>query len=233
MKNSFMVESLTKKIGGEIIISNNPGKALKKWRELMKIPQKDLADYLGISSSVISDYESGRRKSPGIKMIQKIINAMIELEMQRGGKIINQFLRESGSIVNVILDIREFIEPISIEKILKVTNSKLIIGNKSRKIYGYTIIDSLKAIVNYPPSELVKLYGTTTERVMIFTKVSSGRSPMVAIKVAGLKPPLVILHGTNKVDELAKKIAEVEGITLAVSHELNVESLILKLRKLI
>jgi predicted transcriptional regulator len=38
-----------------------------------KISQTELADHLKLSPSVISDYESGRRKSPGIQTIKKII----------------------------------------------------------------------------------------------------------------------------------------------------------------
>ena len=40
--------------------------------------------------------------------------------------------------------------------------------------------------------DLVKAYGMTTDRALIFTNVSSGRSPMVAIKVTNLKPSLVV-----------------------------------------
>ena len=230
-EGDLIKEMLAKKIAGEIVVAKDPGKVLRKWRELMKIPQKELAEKIGITSSVISDYESGRRKSPGVKIIRKIIEGMIDLEIENGGKILKQFSTETGSIVNVILDMKEFIEPIKVKNFCKLTNSTLIVGSKERDIYGYTIIDSLKAIVNFPPPELVKLYGSTTERALIFTKVSTGRSPMVAIKVTGLKPALVILHGIENPDELAKRIAEIENIPLAICKEKNIDNVISNLRK--
>lgn len=233
LENRFLKEMLAQKIAGEVVTSPEPGKTLRKWRELMKIPQKELAERLGMSSSVISDYESGRRKSPGIQIVRKIINAMIDLEIEHGGKILNQFSIETGSIINVILDIREFVEPMNVDKFCKIINGELVYGQKSRKLYGYTIIDSLKAIINFPPFELVKIYGSTTERALIFTQVSSGRSPMIAIKVTDLKPALVVLHGTNKVDQLALKISEIENVPLAICKERDINKVIESLRNLI
>ena len=55
---------LAEKMAGEITLSDSPGKALKQWRESFQIPPGILAEELGVSPSVISDYESGRRKSP-------------------------------------------------------------------------------------------------------------------------------------------------------------------------
>lgn len=57
-------EALAKRIAGEITLSSDPGKTMRKWREIFGISQTELADYLGVSSSVISDYEGGRRKVP-------------------------------------------------------------------------------------------------------------------------------------------------------------------------
>ncbi|MHA2315052.1 MAG: helix-turn-helix domain-containing protein [Candidatus Hermodarchaeia archaeon] len=44
---------------------------MRKWREQFGVAQHDLAKQLGISPSVISDYESGRRKSPRVDTIRK------------------------------------------------------------------------------------------------------------------------------------------------------------------
>ena len=51
---------------------------------------------------------------------------------------------------------------------------------------------------------------------MVFTKVSTGKSPMVAIRVTTLKPAAVVLHGISakNVDPMAKKMAEVDRIPL-------------------
>ena len=81
------MDSLRQQIAGEITLAKNPGFAIKKWREIFGITQTELAEYLGITPSTISDYESNRRKSPGIGVIQRFINALIELDKRKGGNI--------------------------------------------------------------------------------------------------------------------------------------------------
>lgn len=119
----------------------------------------------------------------------------------------------------------------SIKKVAKAVDGEIILNFGEKDIYGYTIIDSLKAIVEFSPMELVKLYGLTTERALIFTGVSTGRSPMVAIKVTNLRPGLVVMHGTNRVDEIAKRIANAEQIPLILSKAKSVKELMNSLRK--
>ncbi len=50
-------EKLAKDIIGEIVLSENPERILKKWRNIFDFSQKKVAGHLGITSSVISDYE--------------------------------------------------------------------------------------------------------------------------------------------------------------------------------
>jgi len=85
-----------------------------------------------------------------------------------------------------------------------------------KPLYGFTVVDSKKAILELSSHEFQKLYGWSTERAMIFTKVSTGKSPMVAIRVTNLKPAAVVLHGLSirEVDPMAKKMAEVDRIPL-------------------
>ncbi|MEM1949597.1 MAG: helix-turn-helix domain-containing protein, partial [Candidatus Caldarchaeum sp.] len=64
-------------IAGEVIFSPRPGDALKKWRLLFEESQKNLAKAMGVASSVLSDYEKNRRKSPGTEFIRKYVNALI------------------------------------------------------------------------------------------------------------------------------------------------------------
>ena len=212
---------LAKDIVGEIVLSDSSEKVIRKWRTIFKISQKKLASQLGITSSVISDYESGRRKSPGIKMIKKYVEALLEIDAAKGGTVIRSFVRttQTQPLSNAILDIKEFGSGISLTEFLKKIDADLVTKNAShdREIYGYTIIDSLKAITELSFSELVKLYGMTTQRALIFTKVGSGKTPMVAIKLTNLHPALVIFHGPETVDDVAKRIAEAENIPLAIS----------------
>jgi putative transcriptional regulator len=215
-------KSLAKDIVGEIVLSDNSEKVIRKWRTIFKISQKRLASELGITSSVISDYESGRRKSPGIKMIKKYVEALIEIDAAKGGNVIRSFAKSSAEqpLSSAIIDIKEFGSGISLAEFCRKIDAELVTKNVSadREIYGYTIVDSLKAITELSFSELVKLYGMTTQRALIFTKVGSGKTPMVAIKLTNLHPALVIFHGPETVDDVAKRIAEVENIPLAVSR---------------
>ena len=131
---------------------------------------------------------------------------------------------------DVVLDLKEFQKPISIKKFCRFINAKIIVESEKDKIYGYTVIDSLKAIIELPPLEMVKLYGLTTERVLIFTDVTRGRSPMVAIKVTNLRPALVLYHGKiEKIDDLAIRIAQIEGISLGIIKNKPIEDILKKL----
>ncbi len=216
---SFAKKSLAKDIIGEIVLSENPESVLKKWRNIFKISQKELANELGVTSSVVSDYESGRRKSPGIKIIKKYVESFMNIDTRKGGHTIRSFAKNKNSqpLSNAILDIKEFDRGINAVDFCKHLNAFPITDTDfNRTIYGYTVIDSLKAITELSFNELIKLYGITTQRALIFTKVSTGKTPMVAIKLTNLHPALVVIHGLEVVDDVAKRIAEVENIPLAV-----------------
>jgi len=79
--------------------------------------------------------------------------------------------------------------------------------------------------------DFLNLYGWTTERALIFTEVSGGRSPMVAIRVSNIKPRVVIFNGVSELDKLAVKLAELEGISLIVT-ELSTDELLKRLKEM-
>lgn len=56
---------------------------------------------------------------------------------------------------------------------------------------------------------------------------------MIAVRVQGLKPAMVVLHGVKRLDELAVKIAEKERVPLVVSKAENETELITGLRRLV
>ena len=212
---------LAEKMAGEITLSDNPGDTLKKWRAAFEIPQSDLAFFLKVSPSVISDYESGRRKSPGIFIVSKIVEAILEMDTARGGAKIRSYegMLRGGFSADAIYDIHEYLSPMSIEELIKLVNGEVVYSPPSEQIkplYGYTIVDSLRAILELSYNEFQKLYGWSSERAMIFTQVSTGRSPMVALRVTNLKPALVVIHGipASQVDKIAAKIAEIEHVPL-------------------
>ncbi len=229
-------EMISKNIAGEIVLSKLPGKTIQRWRDIFKISQRALAQKMNIVPSVISDYETGRRTSPGVSMIKKIVNAFIELDRNAGSVVINEFstLFQKEVLNDAIIDIRELEKPVTVENFNYVLDGVIIVGEeKSKKpLYGYTVVDSIKAIVNLSPQELVQLYGMTTERALIFVNVESGRSPMVALKVTNLKPGAVVLFGVKDLDVLAKRIALVENIPLIVSKTKSIDDLLSNLKKI-
>lgn len=232
---SSIAEKLAKEMAGEITLSSEPGKTLKKWREIFGITQTDLARYLETHPSVISDYESGRRKSPGASVIKKIVTALIEIDDRRGGEITKAFepLLIGEVKTEAIIDIREFSIPVKGFEVLEATEGELLVNRDqlSREIYGYTVINSLKAILEFSSEEFIRLYGWTNRRALIFTKVTAGRSPMIAIRVSPMKPGMVVLHGVEKMDELGLRIAEIEKIPLIISR-LPLDELVNKLRQI-
>jgi len=214
-----MKENLSKKISGEIIFSPKPGLTIKKWRNIFKISQKEIAKEMEIMPSVLSDYENGRRKSPGIKIIKRIIETMIKISERNG--TLEKFYNFTEETPNNIIKTKEFNIPVTIKKFCDDIECSLILREDliNNELYGYSLINSLEAITYLSPNDLIKIYGLTTNRALIFTNVSRGRSPMVAIKVTNLKPALVILQGPEQIDDLAKRIAEIEGIPLAITYK--------------
>ncbi len=215
---------LAEKMAGEITLSDNPGETLKKWRTNFEISQSDLASFLKVSPSVISDYESGRRKSPGIFIVSRIVEAILEMDAARGGAKTRSYegMLRGGFSADAIYEIHEYLSPISVEELTKLVKGEMVYSPSSdyiKPLYGYTIVDSLKAILALSYSEFQKLYGWSSERAMIFTNVSTGRSPMVALRVTNLKPALVVIHGlsASQVDIIAVRIAEIEHVPLVTT----------------
>lgn len=225
---SLLRERLAKNIIGEIVLADSPEGAIKKWRNIFQISQKGVATELGITSSVVSDYESGRRKSPGIWVIRKYVNALLDIDSRGGGTVIKGFAKDNviEPLSNAIIDIKEFSVGVEVERFCKSIGADLTTKQDQRRyLYGFTVIDSLKAITEFSFQEMIKLYGMTTQRCLIFTKVSTGRTPLVAIKLTNLHPGLVVLHGLSTVDDIAQRIAEAENIPLAVSRFENVDDI--------
>ncbi|MEM3641426.1 MAG: helix-turn-helix domain-containing protein, partial [Candidatus Bathyarchaeia archaeon] len=105
-------EVLARRIAGEIILSSKPGATMRKWRELFAVSQVTLSERMVLSPSVISDYESGRRKSPGTKFVRRFVWALLKIDEERGSRFIREFARLTSSPSMAILDIREFPIPV-------------------------------------------------------------------------------------------------------------------------
>jgi len=212
------------KIAGNVVASPDAGKAMRAWREKLGIKQKVLADSLRISASVLSDYESGRRPSPGVQFVRRYVEALVRLDEGKG-RVVSRLV--SGVQDEAILAIGEYTTPVEASKILKGLNATVLVGDpESVRLYGYTVVDSIKTIYALSGYDFYRIFGATTERALIFTKVGMGRSPLVAIRVSQLKPRVVVIHGPREVDPLAVDLARREGLVLALSSAGTEEELI-------
>ncbi|MEK6978297.1 MAG: helix-turn-helix domain-containing protein [Candidatus Hydrothermarchaeota archaeon] len=227
-------EELSNRVAGEIVLSNSPSRTIKKWREVFDVSQMGLARELEVSASVVSDYESGRRKSPGARMVRKIVEALIRRDEHQGSKVLRAYERAARGTVatGAILDLREFHSPMRASEFCRIVKGEVVANGEllEKEIYGYTAIDGPKAILEFTHQDFISIYGLTSERALIFTKVSGGRSPLVAIRVSSMKPGLVVLHGPKAMDPLGVKIAEREKIPVILSRLESVEELIKELR---
>ncbi len=226
-----MVDEFKQKIAGEITLSPDPGKTIRKWREEFGLSQHQLAEAMGVSHSVVSDYESGRRKSPGVNVIRKMVDAFIELDIQNGSTVISRYNPEYK--LDCIISMDEFAGGVSFDTFLEAIEGKNLNPDKvmAKSIFGYTVVDSIKAILSLGSDDYLKIYGSNTERALMFTNVHYGRSPMIAVRAHPLTPAMVIYIQPEKVDPLAIKLARLEGIPL-VTTELSVDEIVVKMQSL-
>ena len=210
------VDEIVAKIGGNVLLSANPGLMLRSWRERLGIKQSSLAKNMSVSPSVLSDYESGRRASPGIVFVRRYIESLVKLDQEKG-KLLEKLIFTADR--KEILAMGEFKTPMKASAILEAISGKALtdVEGINANLYGYTVLDSINTIYTLSGLDFYRIFGATTERVLIFTKVGMGRSPLVAIRVSQLKPRMVVLHGPKVVDPLAIQLAQRDRIVLGLS----------------
>lgn len=207
---------------------------MRKWRELFTINQIRLATALKVSSSVISDYEGGRRSSPGTIFLRKYIHALMRVDQEAGSPFLKSFQKTVNLPLQAVLALKEFSIPVTVEDLRNAIQGEVLACKQltNNEIYGYTVVDSIRAIEMLSGADLTQLMGRTTKRALIFTNASTGRATMVAVRVATLKPGIVVLHGPDQIDPLAIRLAERESIPLMVSRMKSVRELVDALRKI-
>jgi putative transcriptional regulator len=227
-------EVLARRIAGEIILSSKPGATMRKWRELFAVSQITLAEAMRLSSSaVISDYESGRRESPGARFIRRFVTSLLQIDEEKGSRFIREFAKLTSSPSMAILDLREFPIPVRVEYLCKAIQGEIVAGADKyvKEVNGYTVVDAKKAVETLSGLEYVQLFGASTERALIFTNVDGGSLPMMIVRVSSLKPRVVVFH-KSRPDENAVKLAEYEQVPLIYSQAPTLEQLVKSLRKL-
>jgi putative transcriptional regulator len=216
-------EDLAERIAGEITLSDDPGATLRKWRTDFGVSQTDLADYLDVSSSVVSDYESGRRESPGIGVVARIVTALLDIDERRGGDRIRQYARvlSAGFESDIVSDLREYPTQVSLDRFYDAVGATELADGDQHHVTGHTVIDSIEAITRLSSEEFYRLYGQSTSRALMFTNVTRGESPLVAMRVVNPTPNAVVLHGLDRDDlwEHAPKMARLDGFSLAITDE--------------
>ncbi len=214
-------EELAEKIAGEVTLSDEPGATLRKWRTDFEIAQTDLAGELDVSPSVVSDYESGRRENPGIGVIRRVVDALLDIDERRGGSHIRQHARvlSAGFDSDVIYDLREYQANIPLERYYEAIGATELVRGDRDTVAGHTVINSIEAIQRLSSDEFYTLYGQSTNRALVFTNVTRGESPLVALRVVKPTPNAVVLHGLDEGDvwEHAADLARIDGFSLAVS----------------
>jgi putative transcriptional regulator len=178
---------LSEKIAGEVVLSAHPGRTLRKWREDFGISQRDLAKSLATVPSVVSDYESERRASPGAAFIRRYVEALLDVDRHTGGRVGQRLGLKPHS--DGIVGLREFAVAVPLKALAERLDAE-------------------------PVSRVVEVYGWTTQRALIFSNVRYGRSPMVAIRAHPLKPAAVVFSHPGRIDPLAVRLSEIENIPL-------------------
>jgi putative transcriptional regulator len=225
---------LARRVAGEIIFSSKPGATMRKWRELFAVSQINLSERMLLSSStVISDYESGRRKSPGAKFIRRFVQALLQIDEDKGSRFIREFAKLTSSPTMAIVDLREFPIPVRLEYLCKAISGEVIAGAEKyvKEINGYTVVDAKKAVEALSGLEYSQFFGASTERVLVFTNVEDSALAMMTVRVSHLKPRAVVFHRVKPSAE-AINLANYEQIPLIYSTSPSIEQLVKSLRKL-
>jgi putative transcriptional regulator len=207
---------------------------MRKWRELFAVSQVSLSTKMQLSSgTVISDYESGRRKSPGAKFIRRFVWALLTIDEEKGSRFIREFAKLTSSPSMAIVDLREFPIPVRVEYLCKAISGEIISGAERfvKEVNGYTVVDARKAVEVLSGLEFAQLFGATTERALVFTNVESPELAMMIVRVSHLKPRVIVFHRVKPEGE-AVKLAEYEQIPIVYSASPSLEQLVRSLRKL-
>ena len=212
---------LAERIAGEVALSDDPGATLRKWREEFDVTQTDLADELDVSASVVSDYESGRRENPGVRVVSRIVEGLLAIDERRGGDRVRQHARvlSAGFDQDVVHDLREYSATVPLRRFHRAVDAETVTTGTADVIAGHTVINSVEAIKRLSSEEFYRLYGQSTNRALVFTGVTRGESPLVAMRVLSPTPSAVVLHGLDSDDiwDHAPDLARIDDVSLAVT----------------
>ncbi|KAB7513293.1 helix-turn-helix domain-containing protein [Halosegnis rubeus] len=216
-------QRLATHIAGEVTMSDEPGATLRKWREEFDVTGSTLADELDVSPSVVSDYESGRRDSPGVGIVRRFVDGLLDIDAARGGDRLRQFARvlSAGFDSDIVHDLREYPTTVPLRRFYSAIGATEVVGGSDHTVAGHTVINSIAAISRLSSEEFYRLYGQSTNRALVFSDVTRGEGPLVAQRVVTPTPTAVVLHGLSEEElwEHAPALAKTDGYSLAVTDE--------------
>jgi putative transcriptional regulator len=231
--DKFVIDMVGKRIAGDIVWSNDVYNSLRKWRETFRLSQQELAKELGVKQTVIADYERGRRQ-PGSSFIKRYVSALIRSDAKNGFKVIGELVKMFNLNFPYIMDMGDFISPLPAHEIIRAVDGVILNSFVNQvTVYGYMVANSIKAISTLSGTDFYQFLSLSLNRVLVFTKVAGGRSPMIALKVAPVKPKVVVLHRPVRIDPLALYLSEQEGINIVISTKKTEEELINSMRSLL
>ena len=202
--------------------------------DLGRTVREALADELEVSASVVSDYESGRRENPGIRVVSRIVRSLLDIDERRGGDRVRQHARvlSAGFDQDVVYDLREYPATVPLSRFYDAIGAETVVTGSAETIAGHTVINSVEAIKRLSSEEFYRLYGQSTNRALVFTNVTRGESPLVALRVVTPTPSAVVLHGLAGDDlwEHAPALARADGVSLATTA-MPIESILEALRE--
>lgn len=139
--------------------------------------QSESAGELGVSNSVISDYESGRRGTPVLVTVSRIIEVLLDINEKRGGSHIRQhaLLSSAGFDNSIVHGLREFSVNVPIERCYEAIDASELVSGRRDAIVSYTVIDSIETIRHLSGDGFYNLYGQSTNRALVFTNNSQGK----------------------------------------------------------
>ena len=171
-------------------------------------------------------------EEPTLAELRLIVDALLDHDLARGSDTLRRYGRARPS--DPILLLEEFEQSLPALRLLEAISAEHIggPGPGDATVDGVTLLDSVKAILHFEPPDYLRIHGASGRRALVFTEVSHGRSPMVAIRTHPIKPGLVIMHQPGRIDELAVQLAAAEEIPLART-ELSLGDLRTRLQSLV
>ena len=119
----------------------------------------------------------------------------------------------------MVHDLGEYTANIPLDHFYDAVDATEIVRGDDDTVAGHTVINSIAAITRLSSDEFYQLYGQSTNRALVFTDVTRGESPLVALRVVTPTPNAVVLHGLKE-DALwdhAADLARIDGFSLAVA----------------